>query len=69
MNKESLKAAHDVIRDKLGPVDILINAAGGNDPKGTTTKEYLFAEDVQEKHDDTMTFFDLDPEGVQFVFN
>ena len=29
VNKESLKAAHDVIREKLGPVDILINAAGG----------------------------------------
>jgi NAD(P)-dependent dehydrogenase (short-subunit alcohol dehydrogenase family) len=69
MNKESLKAAHAVIREKLGPVDILINAAGGNSPKGQTTKEYLFAEDVKEKHDDTMTFFDLEPEGVQSVFN
>ena len=69
INKESLKAAHDVIREKLGPVDILINGAGGNHPRGTTTKEYLFAEDVQEKPDDTITFFDLDPEGVQFVFN
>ena len=69
MNKESLKAAHDVIREKFGPTDILINAAGGNHPKGQTTKEYLFAEDIVEKHDDTITFFDLDPEGVQFVFN
>ena len=63
VNKESLKEAHDVIREKLGPVDILINAAGGNHPKGTTTKEYLFPEDVKEKQDDTITFFDLDPEG------
>ena len=69
MNKESLKAAHDVIREKFGPTDILINAAGGNHPKGQTTKEYLFAEDVIEKHDDTITFFDLEPEGVQSVFN
>ena len=37
--------------------------------KVQTTKEYLFAEDIVEKHDDTITFFDLDPEGVQFVFN
>ena len=69
MNKENLKAAHDVIREKFGPTDILINAAGGNHPKGQTTKEYLFAEDIIEKHDDTITFFDLEAEGVQSVFN
>ncbi len=69
VNKESLKAAHEVIHDKLGPVDILINAAGGNHPKGQTTKEYLFAEDAEQKPDDAVTFFDLDAEGVGFVFN
>lgn len=69
VNKESLKAAHEMILEKLGPVDILINAAGGNHPRGQTTKEYLYSEDVQEKLEDTITFFDLDPEGVQFVFN
>jgi NAD(P)-dependent dehydrogenase (short-subunit alcohol dehydrogenase family) len=69
VDKESLKAAHDVILEKFGPVDILINGAGGNHPKGTTTKEYLFEEDLKEKANDTITFFDLDPQGVQFVFN
>jgi NAD(P)-dependent dehydrogenase (short-subunit alcohol dehydrogenase family) len=69
VDKESLKAAHDVILEKFGPVDILINGAGGNHPKGTTTKEYLFEEDLKEKANDTTTFFDLDPQGVQFVFN
>ena len=69
VDKESLKAAHNVILEKLGPVDILINGAGGNHPKGTTTKEYLFEEDLKEKTNDTTTFFDLDPQGVQFVFN
>ena len=69
VDKESLRAAHDVILEKLGPVDILINGAGGNHPKGTTTKEYLFEEDLKEKANDTITFFDLDPQGVQFVFN
>ena len=38
VNKESLKAAHDVIREKFGPIDILINAAGGNHPKGQQQK-------------------------------
>jgi NAD(P)-dependent dehydrogenase (short-subunit alcohol dehydrogenase family) len=69
VDKESLKAAHNVILEKFGPVDILINGAGGNHPKGTTTKEYLFEEDLKEKTNDTVTFFDLDPQGVQFVFN
>jgi NAD(P)-dependent dehydrogenase (short-subunit alcohol dehydrogenase family) len=69
VDKESLKKAHDVILEKLGPVDILINAAGGNHPKGSTTKEYLFEEDLKEKANDTITFFDLDPQGVQSVFN
>ncbi len=69
VDKESLKAAHDVIREKLGPVDILINGAGGNHPRGTTTKEYLFAEDVQNKPEDMITFFDLQPQDVHFVFD
>lgn len=69
VNKESLRAAHHVIREKLGPVDILINGAGGNHPRGTTTKEYLFPEDIQEKDDDMITFFDLNPQDVEFVFN
>ena len=49
VDKESLRAAHDVILEKFGPVDILINGAGGNHPKGTTTKEYLFEEDLKRK--------------------
>ena len=69
LSKESLKAAHEVVLEKFGPCDILINGAGGNHPLGTTTKEYLYAEDVKEKLEDTITFFDLDPQGVQFVFN
>lgn len=69
LDKDSLKAAHEVILEKLGPCDILINGAGGNHPLGTTTKEYLFEEDLKEKAKDAITFFDLDPQGVQFVFN
>ena len=38
---ESLKAAEKEITAKFGTCDILINGAGGNHPKGTTSKEYL----------------------------
>ena len=56
---------------KLGSCDILINGAGGNNPKGTTTKEYLFPEDLENDAEISgiKTFFDLDPSGVSFVFN
>lgn len=68
LKKESLEEAHKLILDKFGPCDILINGAGGNHPKGTTTKEYLFDGDLDAK-EDLITFFDLDPQGVEFVFN
>ena len=66
---ESLKAAQAVIEAELGSCDILINGAGGNNPKGTTSKEYLFPEDLEKKVEGITTFFDLDPAGVGFVFN
>jgi NAD(P)-dependent dehydrogenase (short-subunit alcohol dehydrogenase family) len=69
LEQESLKAANETVEAELGPIDILINGAGGNHPKGTTSKEYLFPEDLKEKLDTVTTFYDLDPEGVQFVFN
>lgn len=69
LNKASLKKAHEVVLEKFGPCDILINGAGGNNPKGTTTKEYLYEEDLQEGHEDLITFFDLDENGVRFVFD
>ncbi len=65
----SLKQAEEQVRTTLGPCDILINGAGGNHPKGTTTKEYLFPEDLKEDMNEVVTFFDLDAEGVGFVFN
>jgi NAD(P)-dependent dehydrogenase (short-subunit alcohol dehydrogenase family) len=69
LDKDSLKAAHEKVLKELGPCDILINGAGGNHPLGTTTKEYLFEGDLKEKLENTITFFDLDPQGIQFVFN
>lgn len=67
LEKSSLEEAREVVSRELGSCDILINGAGGNHPKGTTTKEYFEAGDRDVK--ELTTFFDLDPTGVEFVFN
>lgn len=57
--------AHQVQKD-LGNCDILINGAGGNNPRATTDKEYFEIGDID---GDTKSFFDLDASGIEFVFN
>ena len=67
LEKASLEMAHTTILEKLGKVDILVNGAGGNHPKGTTTKEYHEIGD--EDKEELTSFFDLDPAGIEFTFN
>ncbi len=62
---QTYAVAEQVLRD-LGPCDILINGAGGNNPSATTDKEYYEDGDIDS---DTKSFFDLDEEGVESVFN
>lgn len=69
LEKESMEKAREIVNERLGTCDILLNGAGGNNPKGTTTKETLEKIDLVEKNDDVKTFFDLDPQGISFVFN
>ncbi len=57
--------AEKVLAD-FGPCDILVNGAGGNNPRATTDKEYFELGDID---GDTKSFFDLDDAGVGFVFN
>ena len=59
------KVASDILAD-FGPCDILVNGAGGNNPRATTDKEYFEPGDIDAE---TKSFFDLDSEGVGFVFN
>lgn len=66
LDKDSLAAAHSAILKDLGSCDILINGAGGNNPRANTDKEYYEKGDIDT---DTVTFFDLDEKGVEFVFN
>ena len=66
MNKANcLQVAEDVLAD-LGPCDILVNGAGGNNARANTDKEYFEMADLES---DTVTFFDLDESGVEMVFN
>ena len=64
---DSLEAAKKEVNERLGSCDILVNGAGGNHPKGTTTKETYENGDIDVEG--LTTFFDLDPVGIQFVFN
>jgi len=66
---ESLQKAEKIISEEFGTYNILINGAGGNHPKGTTSKDFLFKEDLEEKSKENISFFDLEPEGVKFVFD
>ena len=54
------------VKEELGDCDILINGAGGNNPRATTDKEYFELGDIDA---DTKSFFDLEASGVGFVFN
>lgn len=69
LDTESLAKARGIVNSILGTCDLLINGAGGNHPSGTTTKDKLEFCDLTEKVDEVKTFFDLDPKGVEFVFN
>ena len=63
LEPESLEAVHQQVLADLGPCDILINGAGGNNPRATTDNEYH-----HEAKEGQKTFFDLDASGIDFVF-
>ena len=63
LEKEALEAVHQQVLTDLGPCDILVNGAGGNNPRATTDNEYQ-----HEAKEGQKTFFDLDSAGVDFVF-
>jgi NAD(P)-dependent dehydrogenase (short-subunit alcohol dehydrogenase family) len=63
LDPESLKNVHNQVLNDLGKCDILVNGAGGNNPKATTDNEYQ-----HEAQQGKKSFFDLDPSGVDFVF-
>ncbi|MBQ5985958.1 MAG: SDR family oxidoreductase [Clostridia bacterium] len=66
LDKDVCYAVADQVLSDLGPCDILLNGAGGNNPRATTDKEYFEVGDIE---GETKSFFDLDKSGVEFVFN
>lgn len=66
LDKAVCTAVAKAVESDLGKCDILINGAGGNNPRATTDKEYYERGDIDA---DTKSFFDLDADGVEFVFN
>ena len=66
LDKISLEAAKKEINKQLGPIDILVNGAGGNSPDATTKVE-MMEESGSENHEDT--FFGLKIEGFDRVFD
>lgn len=66
LDKSSLAECHKKVLSDFGKCDILINGAGGNSPKAQTDKEYFEDGDIDA---DTVSFFDLDRAGVEFVFD
>ncbi|NLG14658.1 MAG: SDR family oxidoreductase [Lentisphaerae bacterium] len=67
LDRASLEEANKIVKDTFGPCNILINGAGGNNPKGTTDNEVMSKNDLNLK--DAKTFYTLDPKGIEFVFN
>ncbi|HUX57176.1 MAG TPA: SDR family oxidoreductase [Bacteroidales bacterium] len=66
LDKASLEAAKAEIHKRFGPIDILVNGAGGNSPAGTTKVERMEGTDNENLED---TFFGLQTEGFDKVFD
>ena len=55
LKRDALKAAAETIHRDCGPVDVLVNGAGGNKAEATASPE--------------MSFFDVPADAIQWVFN
>ena len=66
LDRKTCEDVAEAVMADFGACDILINGAGGNNPRATTDKEYFELGDIDAE---TKSFFDLDADGVGFVFN
>ena len=64
LDKADIERARDRVHAAFGETDILINGAGGNNPRATTDNEYMTPDTTGVKD-----FFALDGSGLKFVFD
>lgn len=65
LDKASLEEAKGVINSKLGPIELLINGAGGNSPMATAKVDQIEESDLENLDS---TFYGLQMEGFDKVF-
>ncbi|MBQ8869502.1 MAG: SDR family oxidoreductase [Oscillospiraceae bacterium] len=63
LDPTALEEVHKAVLADLGECDVLVNGAGGNNPRATTDNEYH-----HEAKEGGKSFFDLEADGVDFVF-
>ncbi|MCQ2450237.1 MAG: SDR family oxidoreductase [Clostridia bacterium] len=67
LDKADIEKVHGEVLKDFGKCDVLINGAGGNNPKCTTAHEEYQPGD--EKAEDILTFFNIEENGFNFVFD
>lgn len=67
LEKASIEEAKAAVDKAFGPCDILINGAGGNNPRATTDDETFNPESLDKI--DGKNFFNLSADGFRFVFD
>ena len=66
LDRAAMEQVHNDVNAEFGKCDILVNGAGGNNPRCTTAHEYYEAGD--ELTTEFKTFFNLQKEDFDFVF-
>jgi NAD(P)-dependent dehydrogenase (short-subunit alcohol dehydrogenase family) len=67
LDKVQIRECYEAVCSLWDPPDFLINGAGGNDPRATTSEE--FHGPVGSSGPAAQSFFDLDPAGFRQVFD
>ena len=67
LDADQIRNCYEAVCSLWGPPDLLINGAGGNDPRGSTSEE--FHEPEKPMDPGGKSFFDLDPAGFRQVFD
>ena len=65
LDKAEILRAAEAVHAKWGKVNMLINGAGGNNPRATCDNEYM----TPDLSDEVKSFFALEESGLKFVFD